>query len=537
MTTAKGLEQHNLLDLQAIHWNLSAEALYEQAVRRGEGMVVQHGPIVVNTSPYTGRSPADKFIVREMASADKVWWGKVNQPIEPERFVKIHKRFSDYLRGREVFASDLFVCADPAHRVPIRVVSELAWHNLFARYMFIRPTPAQLREHQPQFTIVTVPGFKADPRIDGTRSEVVIAVNLAERLVLIGGSLYAGETKKAVFSILNYALPVKGVLSMHCSANIGRSGDTALFFGLSGTGKTTLSTDSQRTLIGDDEHGWGENGVFNFEGGCYAKVIQLRRDKEPEIFATTERFGTIIENVVLDPATRALNLDSDAITENTRASYPLDYIPNVTLDGRGGNPKNIFFLAADAYGVLPPISRLSPDQAMYHFLSGYTARLAGTERGVTEPQATFSACFGHPFLLMHPRVYAQLLRARIEKHQANVWLVNTGWSGGPYGIGRRMDIQHTRALLRAALSGALENAPITTDPRFGFQVPLQCPDVPSHVLIPRNAWENKAAFDTQALSLAREFSKNFEMEGFGKEMPASVAKAGPRVAEWGSVWV
>ncbi|MBI3742467.1 MAG: phosphoenolpyruvate carboxykinase (ATP) [Chloroflexi bacterium] len=484
----KGLEQYNLFDLKAIHWNLSTEALYQAAVERGEGVVAKNGPLVVNTAPYTGRSPNDKFIVREVSSADKIWWGKVNQPIEPDQFVKLHNRFADYARGKELFAQDLFVCADPAQRVPIRVVSELAWHSLFARYMFIRPTPAELLAHEPQFTVITFPGFKADPKLDGTRSEVVIAVNLAARLILIGGSSYAGETKKSIFSILNYLLPVQNVLSMHCSANFGPNGDSALFYGLSGTGKTTLSADPERTLIGDDEHGWNENGVFNFEGGCYAKVIKLRRDKEPEIFATTERFGTLLENVLIDPDSRALDLDSDEITENTRASYPIDFIPNATLEGRGGHPKNIFFLAADASGVLPPISKLNADQAMYHFLSGYT----------------------------------------IEKYKANVWLVNTGWSGGAYGVGKRMDIAHTRALLRAALSGKLENAPMTTDPVFGFQVPTQCPDVPSEVLIPRNTWADKSAYDEKAKILAREFIKNFSTEGFDKDVPASVVRAGPK---------
>ncbi|MBI3913852.1 MAG: phosphoenolpyruvate carboxykinase [Chloroflexi bacterium] len=526
-SAALGLEQHKLFDIRKIHWNLSSVELYEHAIQRGEGQIALHGPIVVNTAPHTGRSPLDRFIVHEDSSADKVSWGKINQAMTPDQFAKLHTRFSDYLRGKDLFVQDLFVGADPAHKMPIRVISELAWHNLFARYMFIRPTPAELATHKPQFTVITVPSFKADSIIDGTRkdSTTVIAVNLADRLVLIGGSSYAGETKKSIFSIQNYLLPIKGVLSMHCSANYGQAGDAALFFGLSGTGKTTLSADPERTLIGDDEHGWSDTGVFNFEGGCYAKVIKLSREAEPEIFATTETFGAVLENVVMDPLTRALNLDDETITENTRSTYPIDWIPNATLDGRGAHPQNIFFLAADAYGVLPPISRLNPDQAMYHFLSGYTAKVAGTEKGLKQPESTFSTCFGAPFMVLHPRVYAQMLGEKIAKHHAKVWLVNTGWSGGAYGVGARMKLQYTRALLRAALTGALDNVPATTDPTFGFQVPTQCPEVPPEVLIPRNTWADKAAYDAQAKKLAGEFVKNFEQ--FAGDVPASVVKAGP----------
>jgi len=525
LPSAQGLEQHHLFELENIFWNLSSTELFEHAVRRGEGKITEHGAFNALTAPHTGRSPLDKYIVREVSSAGKVWWGKVNQAMEPDQFAKLHKRFSDYLRDKELFVQDLFVGADPAYKMPVRIISELAWHNLFARYMFIRPTAAELKTHKPQFTVITIPTFKADPNIDGTRSETVIAVNLAERLVLIGGSSYAGETKKSIFSILNYILPVQGVLSMHCSANYGAAGDAALFFGLSGTGKTTLSADPHRTLIGDDEHGWSDTGIFNFEGGCYAKVIKLSREAEPEIYATTERFGAVLENVVMDPATRQLNFDDSTITENTRVSYPIDWIPNATLDGRGNHPKNIFFLAADAYGVLPPISKLNPDQAMYHFLSGYTARVAGTEKGLKEPSPVFSTCFGAPFLVLPPRVYAQMLGEKIAKHNANVWLVNTGWSGGTYGVGARMPIQYTRALLRGALTGALDNVPMTSDPIFGFQVPTQCPDVPPDVLIPRHTWADPAAYDAQTKKLAREFVKNFEQ--FAGEVPAAVVNAGP----------
>ncbi len=520
-----GLENHDLKDLKEVHWNLGTEALYEHAVRRGEGVIAQSGPMVVNTAPHTGRSPQDRYIVRESSSAEQVAWGKVNQPIEPEKFVGLRQRLTDYLRGREIFVQDLFIGADPQHRLPVRIITELAWHSLFARYMFIRPKPEDLANHVPQFTVVTVPSFHSDPKIDGTRSETVIAVNFGEKTVLIGGSGYAGETKKSVFSLMNYLLPVKGVLSMHCSANYGKGGDAALFFGLSGTGKTTLSADPERTLIGDDEHGWSDTGVFNFEGGCYAKVIKLSRQAEPEIYSTTERFGTLLENVMIDPDTRALDLDSDEITENTRASYPIDFIPNATLDGRGRHPANIVFLTADAYGVMPPISKLTLEQTMYHFLSGYTAKVAGTEKGLKEPTPNFSTCFGAPFMVLNPNAYAKLLGEKIAKYKSNVWMVNTGWSGGPYGVGNRMKIAYTRAMLRAALTGKFNNVPMTPDPLFRVNVPTQCPDVPAEVLIPRKTWADKNAYDAMANKLAREFVQNFEQ--FAKDVPANVRGAGP----------
>lgn len=525
-TPAKyGLENHGLKDIKEVHWNLGTEALYEHAVRRAEGLIAQSGPLVVNTAPHTGRSPQDKYIVRESTSEKNVAWGKINQPMTPENFSGLKKRLTDFLRGKELYVQDLYIGADPAHRLPVRIITELAWHSLFSRYMFIRPKPEDLVNHIPQFTVITVPSFHSDPKVEGTRSETVIGVNFGEKTVLIGGSYYAGETKKSVFSLMNYLLPAKGVMPMHCSANYGKGGDSALFFGLSGTGKTTLSADPERTLIGDDEHGWSDNGIFNFEGGCYAKVIKLSRQAEPEIYATTERFGTLLENVVIDPVTRTLDLNSDKITENTRASYPIDFIPNATLDGRGGHPANIFFLTADAYGVMPPIAKLTPEQAMYHFLSGYTAKVAGTEKGLKEPTPNFSTCFGAPFMVLTPNTYAKLLGEKIAKHKAIVWMVNTGWSGGPYGVGSRMKIAYTRAMLRAALTGKLDNVAFSPDPIFGVGVPSQCPDVPAEVLVPRNTWADKNAYDAMAKKLAGEFAKNFEQ--YAKDVPEAVRKAGP----------
>lgn len=528
-TPAKyGLENHGLTDYECAHWNLGAESLYEHALRNEEGVVARGGPLVVNTAPHTGRSPNDKFIVREPSSENNIAWGKINQPMLPAKFTALKKRVTDHIRGKELYVQDLFIGADPQHRLPVRIITELAWHSLFSRYMFIRPKPEELPDHIPQFTVITIPSFHSDPGVDGTRSGTVIAVNFGEKTVLIGGSYYAGETKKSVFSLMNYLLPLRGVMSMHCSANYGKSGDTALFFGLSGTGKTTLSADPDRTLIGDDEHGWSDTGVFNFEGGCYAKVIKLSRQAEPEIYATTERFGTLLENVVIDPVTRTLELDSDKITENTRSSYPIDYIPNAALDGRGGHPKNIFFLTADAYGVMPPIAKLTPEQAIYHFLSGYTAKVAGTEQGLKEPTPNFSTCFGAPFMVLNPNTYASLLGEKIAKHKATVWLVNTGWSGGPYGVGTRMKIAYTRAMLHAALNGKLDSIPFTPDPIFGVSVPTQCPDVPREILLPRNTWGDRIAYDSMARRLAGEFVKNFE--NYAKQVPVKVRAAAPNAA-------
>jgi phosphoenolpyruvate carboxykinase (ATP) len=484
------------------------------------------GPLVAETGPHTGRSPKDKFVVREPENESHIWWGKVNQPIEAAQFDQLHRRLGTFLQEKDLFVQDCWAGAEPRYRFPIRVITEYAWHSLFARNMFILPTAEERADHEPEFTVIDCPSFRAQPATDGTNSETFILVNFAKKLVLIGGTRYAGEIKKSIFTIMNYLLPFKGVLSMHCSANYGPEGDTALFFGLSGTGKTTLSADPSRTLIGDDEHGWSDQGVFNFEGGCYAKVIRLSAEAEPEIYATTRSFGTVLENVVVDPITRRLDLDDESLTENTRAAYPISQVSNADEGGVAGHPKNILFLTADAFGVLPPISRLTPEQAMYHFLSGYTARVAGTERGVTEPQATFSACFGEPFLPMHPGKYAELLGRKIEEHQANVWLVNTGWSGGPPGVGQRMRIAYTRAMVSAALNGELAEMPTIVDPIFGLNVPIDCSNVPKNVLNPRYTWSDKEAYDAQARKLAAMFRQNFAK--FEEGVSAAIKAAEPK---------
>jgi phosphoenolpyruvate carboxykinase (ATP) len=520
------LEQQGLQPTQAVHWNLSLTELVEYAVRRGEGQLTRDGPIVVVTKPHTGRSPNDKYVVREPSSANEIWWAK-NGELSEEQFDRLHHKTLQYLSERELFVRDLYACADPDNRLHVRLIDERAWTNLFANNLFIRPPVEDLPAFQPDFIILHAPELKADPAVDETRTETVIAIHFARKVILIIGTRYAGEIKKSVFTILNYLLPKRGVFSMHCSANIGPKGDTALFFGLSGTGKTTLSADPERCLIGDDEHGWGDNGIFNFEGGCYAKVIKLSPTAEPEIYSTTQRFGTVLENVVIDPATRSLLLDLDTITENTRAAYPIDFIGNAVIPGLGGHPKNVMFLTADAFGVLPPISRLAPEQAMYHFLSGYTAKLAGTERGVTEPQATFSTCFGAPFLPLHPTVYAKLLGEKLAQHNAQVWLVNTGWSGGPHGVGQRMKIAYTRAMVRAALNGELDEVPTELDPIFGLPMPIACAGVPNEVLNPRNTWADKAAYDQKAHELAVLFRKNFEQ--FRAQAAPEVIAAGPKV--------
>ena len=520
-----GLENHGIKNVANVYWNASTPTLYEEAVRRCEGRLAHLGPLVVRTGEHTGRAPNDKFIVKEPFSADKVWWGKINRPMDPANFETLHQRLLAYLQGRDLFVQDCFAGADPKYRLPIRVITETAWHSLFARDMFIRATPEELATHMPQFTVINAPHFHAIPEVDGTRSEVFIVLNFAKRLVLIGGTEYAGEIKKSIFTVLNYLLPQERVLSMHCSANIGSNGESAVFFGLSGTGKTTLSADPGRTLIGDDEHGWSDRGLFNFEGGCYAKVIKLSPTAEPEIYETTRRFGTILENVAFDSDTGDLDLDDDSLTENTRAAYPISHISNAKRDGLGCHPSNIIMLTADAFGVLPPIAQLTPAQAVYHFMSGYTAKVAGTEKGVTEPTATFSACFGAPFMVLSPTVYADLLGEKIAQHRVNVWLVNTGWSGGPYGVGQRMKIAYTRALVHAALGGALENAPTMTDPIFGVAVPTTCPDVPSEVLTPRNTWADQTAYDAQARKLAAMFIENFK--SFADEVAPEVRAAGP----------
>src|SRR3954452_15887107 len=520
---ARGLEREGI-QTDRVRWNLSAAVLYEEAVRRREGMVAAEGPLVCRTRQHTGRSPNDKFVVREPSSEAEIAWGKVNRPLDPAQFDALHKDLVASLRGKELFVLDCFAGADPNYRLPVRVINEFAWHNLFCRNLFIDDAAAA-EAAAPEFTIIDAPTFKADPIRHGSNSDVIIALNFAKKLVLIGGSSYAGEMKKSIFSVLNYILPLQNVLSMHCSANIGREGDTALFFGLSGTGKTTLSSDPDRMLIGDDEHGWSDRGVFNFEGGCYAKTIRLSADAEPQIYATTRRFGTVLENVVVDADTRELNLDDDRYTENTRAAYPIDFIANAIPSGQGGQPKNIVMLTADAFGVLPPISRLSSAAAMYHFLSGYTAKVAGTEKGVTEPKATFSSCFGAPFLPLAPTRYADMLGQRIARHQARVWLVNTGWTGGPYGTGTRMKIKFTRAMIRAALAGLLDGVHYEKDRVFNLDVPLTCPDVPADVLKPRNTWADKDAYDQQAAKLARMFADNFK--AFAAAVSSEVRAAGP----------
>ena len=507
-------------------WNQHPAELFEEALKRDEGKLTAGGNFLAITLPFTGRSPKDRFIVRDAVNEAQVWWGPHNNPIAPDNYAALKADVLAYLSDRQLFVRDCYACADPRYRLKVRVVSESAWHTLFINNLFIRPPAAELQDFVPDLTILHAPELQADPARHGTKSSTAIEVNVAERTIVIAGTRYAGELKKSVFGTLNYLLPEGGIFPMHCSANVGPEGDMALFFGLSGTGKTTLSADPERGLIGDDEHGWSDQGVFNFEGGCYAKVINLSPEAEPEIHSTLGKFGTVLENVKMDPRTRELDLASQEITENTRAAYPIDFIPNSVPSGVGGHPKNILFLSADAFGVLPPISKLSPEQAMFYFLSGYTAKLAGTERGVTEPQATFSACFGAPFMVRHPRVYAQLLGEKLARHDVTCWLINTGWSGGPYGIGRRMKIAHTRAMVRATLSGSLAGLPTETDPIFGLAIPTACPGVPSGVLFPRDSWADKDAYDAKARDLARRFLENFDSLG---QADGAIRNAGPKV--------
>jgi phosphoenolpyruvate carboxykinase (ATP) len=518
-----------LMGLDQVYWNLPSEALYEEAVFRNEANIVSGGALIANTGKHTARSANDKFVVKENTSEEDIWWGVYNRPFSSEKFNALLGRMQAYLIGEEVFVQDVYAGADPEFRLPIRIITEKAWHSLFVRNMFITiNNQDELKKHVPEFTILALPKFKADPRIDGTRSETFIIINFAERIALIGGTAYAGEIKKTIFTLMNYLLPKQGVLSMHCSANVGKEKDVALFFGLSGTGKTTLSADPKRFLIGDDEHGWSDNGVFNIEAGCYAKVIALSAEHEPEIYACTHRFGTILENVVFDPATRRIDLDEDDITENTRASYPLNFIPNIVPDLRAdSHPKNVIFLTCDASGVMPPIARLNPSQAMYHFISGYTSKIAGTEIGLgIEPQITFSACFGAPFMVHHPYEYANLLRKKMLQHGVNVWLVNTGWVGGSFGIGKRISIRHTRNLLNAALEGKLDNVEYRKDLLFGFEVPNTCPDVPEDILEPSNSWGNKAEYWKKYDGLAARFIENFKL--FSAGVTDEVKAAGPK---------
>src|SRR5213075_2828390 len=510
---------------QRVYRNLTPSQLYEHALRRREGVVAKGGPFCAITSPHTGRSPNDKFLVEESEYAARIWWGKVNQPIAPQKFERLKADVETHLAEQELFVRDVYAGADPSYRLPIRFFSPNAWHTLFVYNMFLRPADGDLGRFEPEFEVLHAPEFQADPALHGTKSGTFIIVSFAQRTILIGGTRYAGELKKSIFSVLNYLLPLEGVLPMHCSANVGKQGDSALFFGLSGTGKTTLSADPQRRLIGDDEHGWSDDGIFNFEGGCYAKVIRLSREGEPEIYATTEMFGTVLENVDVNPATGVVDLDSQRITENTRASYPIHYIPNHVPEGMAGHPDHVVFLTCDAFGVMPPIASLTREQAMYHFLSGYTAKVAGTERGVTEPKETFSACFGAPFLPLHPTVYAKMLGERIARHNVRCWLVNTGWTGGPYGVGQRMDLKSTRAMIRAALAGELDTVATRKDAVFGLEVPTKIAGVPDRILDPRATWSDAAAYDAQAKKLTALFRKNFEQ--FADAVTAAVRNAGP----------
>ena len=523
------LEAQGISGLGQVYYNLLEPAIIEEALRRDEGELGKGGAFLCETGEFTGRSPKDKFTVKTATTADTIWWENTNEMSEAH-FDVLHADMLAHMRGRDYFVQDVFCGADPSHRLDVRLCTELAWHNLFIRHMFRRPDRAELDNFVPEFTVINCPSFKADPARHGCRSETVIAMNIDKKMILIANTQYAGENKKGIFGLMNYLLPEKGVMPMHCSANhvTGNPVDSAVFFGLSGTGKTTLSADSERTLIGDDEHGWSDRGTFNFEGGCYAKVINLSAEQEPEIYATTQTFGTILENVVINDQTRELDLNDDSLTENTRGSYPIAQIPNASADGRGSHPGNIVFLTCDAFGVLPPVSKLNSAQAMYHFINGYTAKVAGTEKGVTEPTPTFSPCFGGPFLPLHPRRYAELLGEKIDQHKVNVWFINTGWSGGPYGEGARMAINHTRAIINAALDGKLNDVATETDPVFGFEVPTECPGVPTAVLDPRNTWADPSAYDTQARKLAGLFQENFTM--YAEDVPETVRAAGPLAA-------
>lgn len=524
MVSRKALADYGLVNLGNVHWNLSPAVLTEHALARHEGMLASNGALTASTGSHTGRSPKDKFIVSNEESAFKIWWGDINHPMKSDLFEHIRRSLADYLQGRDVYVLDAAAGADPHYRMPIQVITELAWHNLFARQLFLRREESDATSTRPGFTIIAVPHFHLNPRIHGTRTEMGIIIDFEERLVLIAGTEYAGEIKKSIFTVLNYILPAEGVLPMHCSANVGDDGDVALFFGLSGTGKTSLSADPTRHLIGDDEHGWGDNGVFNFEGGCYAKCINLSQKYEPQIWNAI-RFGAVCENVVVDPETRIPDYADESLTENTRAAYPVDFIDNVVPSGMGGHPQAVIFLSADSFGVLPPISKLTTEQAMYYFLSGYTSKLAGTEAGVTTPEATFSSCFGSVFLPLRPGEYANLLRERIEKHNVRCYLVNTGWTAGPYGVGSRININYTRAMVRAAINGAVDKAEFTTDPIFGLNIPTTCPDVPSEILTPRATWADKDAYDRQASDLANRFKKNFTQFDLTTD---EVRNAGPR---------
>jgi len=521
----RSLEAHGLVNTGTVHHNLSTAALYEAVVRRGEGQIAHLGPLVVRTGHHTGRSPSDKFIVREPSSEGRIWWGAVNRPMELADYNRLRLRMLAYLQGKDLYVQDCFAGADIDYRTSIRVIAQYAWHSIFARNMFISPNEQELATFEPEWVLLHAPGFHASPDVDGTNSEVFIVVNFAEKAILIGGTNYGGEIKKSIFTILNYKLPSERVLSMHCSANLGRDGDSAIFFGLSGTGKTTLSADPCRLLIGDDEHGWGIDGIFNFEGGCYAKVIRLSNESEPEIYQCTRRFGTVLENVMIDARTRRLNLDDDSLTENTRAAYPIGHVGSAKRDGLGPHPRHIVMLTCDAFGIMPPVARLNPAEAVYHFVCGYTAKVAGTERGTgSEPEATFSTCFGAPFMALHPSVYANLLQSKIAEHRTECWLVNTGWQGGPYGVGNRISIELTRAIVNACLSGALRDQPFERHPILGLEVPTGCPGVPAHLLRPQESWPDPAAYTEAAKTLMGRFRGAFEP--FADRVPSAIAQAG-----------
>lgn len=517
------LEHLNIKGYKNLYRNLPVSELVQFAVEKKEGVLSEDGALVINTGKYTGRSPKDRFIVKQKSISDNINWGKVNLPIDENVYENLYKKVTEYLENKDLFVFDGFVGADKEYRLPIRVVCEYASQAMFSNQLFRRPTEAELANHVPEFTVISAPGFKANGKEDGVNSEAFIIINFDKKIILIGGTKYSGEIKKSVFSIMNYLMPQKGVFPMHCSSNIGKEGDTAVFFGLSGTGKTTLSADPQRKLIGDDEHGWCDKGVFNFEGGCYAKTIKLSREREREIYDAI-KFGTVLENVVLNGEKKP-DYDDGSLTENTRAAYPVEYIKNAELSGMGGIPKTVIFLTADAFGVMPPISKLSKEAAMYHFMSGYTSKVAGTERGIVEPQATFSACFGEPFMLMNPAVYAKLLGEKIEKYDTDVYMINTGWLSGGYGKGDRIKLSYTRSMVKAALEGKLRDVKYTKHPVFGVMVPEECPDVPSEILNPRNTWNDKAAYDKKAAELAVRFAENFKKF---KNVPSEIAEAGPK---------
>jgi phosphoenolpyruvate carboxykinase (ATP) len=522
-----GLENHGLTNLNTVYWNLPTEALYEELTFRREGKISHQGPVIVNSGKHTARAANDKYIVREASTEDQIWWGEYNRPYSPEKFEELYSRLQGFVQGRDLFVQDCYAGADPEYQIPVRIVTEYAWHSLFARNMFLLPKNAEeYRQHVPDFTVLAVPSFKAFQPIDGTRSNTFIIINFEQKLCIIGESAYGGEIKKSIFTLLNFLLPSEGVMPMHCSANMGKDGDVALFFGLSGTGKTSLSADPKRRLIGDDEHGWSDRGIFNFEGGCYAKVIMLSSSAEPQIYDCTRRFGTILENVIYDPVTRNIDLDDDGITENTRASYPLAFIDNAVPEKMAGHPTNIILLTCDASGVMPPIARLTPNQALYQFISGYTAKVGGTEVGLgEEPEITFSTCFGAPFMVRNPSFYAELLRRKIERYGVNCWLINTGWVGGPYGVGKRISISYTRAMLEAALSGSLMGSEFVQDPVFRFEVPISCDGVPTDVLDPSSSWPSRDEYMDKYQQLATRFIDNFKK--FAPDCPPEVIESGP----------